>query len=34
VGTVSEYLELLVIPGFRDGTLGLWTTQTALSSDP
>jgi hypothetical protein len=31
VGPVSENPELLVIPGFRDGTLGLWTTRTALS---
>ena len=31
VGPVSENPELLVIPGFRVGTLGLWTTRTALS---
>jgi hypothetical protein len=31
VGPVSENPELLVIPGFRDGPLGLWTTRTALS---
>ena len=28
---VSVNPEPLVIPGFRDGTLGLWTTRTALS---
>jgi hypothetical protein len=31
VGPVLENPELLVILGFRDGILGLWTTRTALS---
>jgi hypothetical protein len=31
VGTVPENPELLVIPGFRDVTLGLWATRAALS---